>query len=800
MYETPDGYLRITSGTKRPTRESSPTGASLSLLYIDLDVDRAMTSIDDITQALQSASCGSAATILFRWSKITTLDSDQEPIQIAVGKFLEDAAKSPAVGRSLWPQWLGVITFRIGGDPIVTWVQVDSTGLSKIADNPNSDDLLNRALRVELDAMFTWGHAIWRPTDYHYELPSGEHSDVFVKVSDAFRTPRDAIAAATWLSHKIVDDMKIIADNASLMPLVLAIALLSETAGFEQPKCVTLDDYPATRLSVFTALKTARQSANALILLSVNASGRHLDLIEEAAQTGLSGVTKYSIVVIADKNLPWKHSSRESSETTTSWLGLSEQIPNPLDSSNCSICKTSERSQIVKIDPRSFEALALPGANLVMPDVSAAAATRDFWTACYSANAVSVLADPDDSPSTAARGKSEMMNVRVSISKVLEHFKNDSAVLSERLNRQLDGSNFRRIDSIVVSQYESDLNGFSTVVEQVKLFLEKPDLPVIAIDASQSPAEFSSDKKAEISRLQYPLILSIGTVSGWNLRQMLVAIQQCWHENSVKGAPAGLVLHSRPAKRRQWENLHASFSKNLHYLWQTFIPSISPLDDERLALSGISGSADFDQPTRHFFDQRRKYCSPQIGPWDERLAQSKKDVNVPDPRFVLWGLPSTDPQLVRNESLYGTRVDALTAYVAVGAAMHSQRENASKTDPRWPMFDFDSISRSYYDGILVASMLRWARPSECWWGDTSHLRSQAVTNLIARTRDINDQRVLFPELLLAAYQGKLPREAVQDVLARITTDVSGWAETIDRGPVSLGVVLARRAISLKLRD
>lgn len=795
MHDSDDGYLRIEAPQGGITRETSSTGAALSLLFVDMVLDA--NPIDRIANSLQSANCGHASVILFRWNEVALPSSDLAAFESKVVEWLSQLAQHAVISRHLQPHWVGVIAHVIGTVPLAKWVCRGAN--DALIDHPNSTLLVDRALRTEISALFEWGHAIWRPSNYHYELPSGDHSASFIKVADAFRTPRDADVCGFWLADRLAEDQVVITDNASLIPLVMALRNLSSQADWRVPASITLEDYPATRFSVFNALKSARSLAStALILLSVNASGRHLSLIEDAAYSILRpGNVKYNIVVIADKNIPWSHFYRSPDKTTSSWLGMADHIPNSLDSSSCSICRSSDRSQIVKIDPRSFEALALPGANLIMPDVNAALAAKDFWTLCYRAGALGVLSLPDESPSIEARGKGEFMNVRVSTRKLLQYLRSDDDLLRGRMtklieNKQLRPTDFDTIDSIVVSKYERELEGFDNVLQVVLGSLGCIGKPLIELDVQMPIEKFPDDTRRKIGSTLNPLILSIGSVSGWNMRQMLVAVQQCWTELSIEGTVTGLVLHSRPSSDRQWKNLFASYSKKLYFIWQTFIPIASPLDDERKVLATITTDSVALGP-RNFLRGRRRFCSPPAGlhRWDVRIAAFEDGQSVPDPRMVLWGLsPIGSPMTVRNESLYGTRVDALTAYVAVGAAMQAKREQMKNTDPRWPMFDFDSISRSYFDGILVASMLRWANPSECWWGESSHSRNQAVQSLLARTRDSNDQQVLYPELLLAAYQGKIPREAVSDAIARIRSDVESWDEAIDRSPVELAIHVA----------
>ena len=53
------------------------------------------------------------------------------------------------------------------------------------------EEIATRSRAVELRALLDWGRAIWRPSGYHYQLPSGLHCDAFVKLADAIRRRSD---------------------------------------------------------------------------------------------------------------------------------------------------------------------------------------------------------------------------------------------------------------------------------------------------------------------------------------------------------------------------------------------------------------------------------------------------------------------------------------------------------------------------------------------------------------------------------------------------------------------------------
>lgn len=744
MHSPLDGYLRISQGSTAPVRESSPTGAKLSLLFVDI-VPGTEKDQEAIRSALQAAACGSAATVLFRWPHVVEVSESSSNFTPVIPDLALDWLSEIAADSSLRffdPDWIGLAVFYAGHPPSVAFTSRETNNQpAESSTAPCGDELLDRAIRVEFMHLLEWGHAIWKPQSYHYELPSGLHSDTFVRVADAFRTPRDAQALATWLARYLSDDLAIFSDSASLVSLILALQSIAISANLPEPQTIILDEYPSTILETYRSAKFAKRKRQVLVILSVNATGRYLEILRSVAdRKSRDSADRSDAVVLVNKQLSWSHASLNNKQDFVSWVGLSAKIPNPMDSAECKWCRDSVTTQIVRIDPRSYEAVALPGTNLVTPNYQAAEDVTKFWTSCFNSDAIGVVTVPSASQSFEARSKSEIMNIRIDFGKLLAspefqteikercekpvpvyQTKNDTTVTKS----MVDVRDLGPVDSIVASKFESSLPEFQSLLVTIRECLRSPKSPLLVLEDGHFVIVPEDGQQAiDMHDSRSPLILSLGSVSGWNVRQLLFAVQKSWHDQGVAAGEArGLVVHARPVTIRQWENTQASFRRRLYTLWTTFLPQFSPIHEEWEALKHIPSALLKKSPgAGAYYLYRKSYCNPRIKDWADRVDAYSSGKSSIDPRLVLWGLDHVHDNRVLNESLYGTRVDAMTAYVAVGAAMQSTRQHAKWTDPRWMTFDFDSISRSYYDGILVASMLRWVRPHECYWGSTSYER------------------------------------------------------------------------------
>lgn len=205
---------------------------------------------------------------------------------------------------------------------------------------------------------------------------------------------------------------------------------------------------------------------------------------------------------------------------------------------------------------------------------------------------------------------------------------------------------------------------------------------------------------------------------------------------------------------------------------------------------------------RTFLDQRRDFLALHAifaGAEDDWSPRFITD-SGPHPEHVLWGMSrhAVHQLEVRGRSLYGKDLDCLSAYSAIGAVVHHTRLSARpKAAPRWVMFDFGRIVRSYFDAVITCSILRWLRPGELWWGSDGDspgsVRDSVAYLLDQATDDVSEQVLLVPGLLLAAAQGKVPRFA-HDVVRERAGAISGeWPsdERYDaaRGAVEVGLAL-----------
>jgi hypothetical protein len=564
-----------------------------------------------------------------------------------------------------------------------------------------------------------------------------------------------------------------------------------------------LDEYPRTRLDVMRVVRPLLAAPAVIALLTVSSSGSYRDLIVDALTRASIDPDSWSLSVLIDKSSAARSrtfradADGQDEERVDTWSWVQDAPLDPVAASRCRLCHDGTRAQVVKIDPRSFEALALPGVRLLMPDVTAARQSLGWWQTCFEHAAIGIEVEPGRGAAAVSRPKADLLGVRFHLRDLLRSDLAD--VLRRRLEEMRPGPGAA---SLIDDRRQVDFSGCDGVVlssEEVDDQLMNPAFEVLlhelGIGAEPRVAVTPGEQlPEEVVSWRRPLILSAGSVTGWTMRQHLLALQERWRGQRDR-TPFGLILHARPFTAREWHNLTQSFLGNMVALWRTYLPWRSPIAEERRHLTEVGPDTSTLTPQeKDFLIERRLYTRPRVRDWADRLAEYDANHALPDPRSLLWGSGRRGGNThVRNQSLYGYQVDAVTAYTAVGAAMHAARQDVDRDDPRQAVFEMPAISRSYYDAIIVGSILRWAEPQECWWGASPEEARSVVSELLARTTDQGDLKILLPELLLAASQGKLPAFAAHELREQAQIQAERWDED-QRAPVGLGVHLLDRSL------
>ncbi len=757
--------------------------------------------------------------ILFRWPWL--IGPEEEPhiqqIDSWIKRLTDPDGGEPVLHQNMQ---VGVIQHCIAKDPVLRWTP-----------EPPSDAraVLYHFREVELENLLRHYNAIWEPTTYHYRLPSGEHTDIFVRVADAIHEPQDAYVMACWLSHKLNNGTGVVVDTGGLTPLLIQIESLLAGVGFKIGPTAILPAYPTGRPIIRRTVEhaLAETSKNIVAVLSVSSTGTlQQTLTDELERVASSDDIDFSLDVMVDRSPvdQLRANNVRNGDTVDSWLNNRRESATR-SSSSCELCRDGEKSAVVAVDPRTYGAMTLPSPHLVMPDIHHAMAGQLFWERANLTRGAAIEVNPHPR-SKVARGKRTALPVRP-IFELIAHPDELSGIVRQRWSKltqerytQIKEGNeqeelddiFKRTTLVVTSKNDLEIvknprfagDGHVDFEESLRCVLVgiglDKELPIIASD----DADALSDGIAQMKSGEAILAFSWGSVTGLTLRHLKLTVADTLLKLGKELSVNGLIFHVRPSTLSEWESQQNQFRPGLlSCLWSSYFPWRSPLVDEtRLIDLPELDDATLSESAARFLQGRRRFLKmhsmfgDQDDDWSPRF---EAETDTAHPEHIFWGMShcGVHQSNVRGRSLYGKELDCVTAYAAMGSVINYTRLNERPTAaPRWVMFDMGRIVRSYFDAIIICSILRWLQPGELWWGtdrDDADSVIDSVSFLLDQAADPDEQVLLVPELLLAAAQGKVPTLAHDTIRDRANDLNAGWPNDssfdLARGAAELGLWL-----------
>lgn len=591
-------------------------------------------------------------------------------------------------------------------------------------------DVVNRARAVELWTLLEWGLGIWKPSDYHFLLPSGAHVSAFIKLSNAVRVPRDGEVLATWFDPFLEDGLGVIVDSRTLTPVIDAIALRMLKHRLRLADSVVLGRYPNTQLDVSQAIdRLGASSAAILAILSVSSSGKMHAKLHHAIDVRAS-----------DAGFPNSHvevlvSARARPASDQAWLP-SPHVDAELDlggtaDNACDLCRDPARAYVVPLDSETFNGIMPAEVVAVMPSYRAYDRNSDFWELAAAAGGVVLEARPD--PWIIDSRARQSLPIKIQWENLLgdADFRRVAAKRTRDALSQIP--DWKTADLVLMPEGEFQLQGHSRLRASLARSLKGATwMPF------PSQQDWSAELRAAVATAKNILILTLGSVTGSTLEAGLLGVQR-ERRDARKYTVFGFTIHSRPENPTSWKDLTNFFEARLAFGWQTYLPlDWSPLQEETRLLLAVD-SASLSKGAEKFFVRRLDFCSGAIDPQEESL---------------FWGL---DPaaKLTRH-ALPGENLDSPATYAATAAAIQEVRFSAASQRPRRRMLDLPRALRSYFDDLIICSFLRWVQPQEAHWGWRDDVGELALNQLLNRPH-VGDGPGLAAELLLALAAGKIPR-------------------------------------------
>lgn len=804
-----DGYGRLTRSrveVKMPPREGG-------LFFLDMDVEA--VEWEDVKADLRRVPptvLSDASRMVVRSPRLRWRDSNESMSVVGSGwpTTVDDMAasvESALVDHGLPTVVTGVVELPLAADAET------STGVSR--------EVLARCRAVELDALLQSGNAIWRPIKYHYRLPSGHHTGTFVRIADVFRDHRAAPALASWLHGCLRENIALVADSGTLMPIVQhldhVLRLAARATREFVPRGIaaveTLDSYPFSRFEYLERFSAFEELA-VLALLSVSSTGRTYRMLRDTLQETAGDQWRAECMVSRGDDQATSLPQHDASERQSPWLALGEEAPFLVRPGSCAECQQVDRARVVEIDPRSFAAMVLPQPTRIMPDIQDGWRNASLFEAYQRELEASGQRGADAAGSgvclTESEAGREDASPRLRLPNRGVRFKIDTLLRDPRATRMLIEQRIEELQKLpdrdrdrheIAQALHAVRDGHPTTAicarDQLPLFRPADgddDMArghVLAIAQSVCPTVTSviiedeldateSGAGAEVSLL----LVTPGVRSGAALQQLVVRVQNAYRHLGTPPDMHGLVLHAHPPDRQTWRALRNTFrgpsgAARLLALWLTYLPRESPFENEFRLLSQVQDG---------WFEGAVEGTDSL---WRERLAWLMPDGDAAElPPSPLW---SPERQQLRLTSRYGN-LDDRHVLIAVGAAMHTALlRRVDEEVPEWVSFDLPNAFRSYFDGIIHASILRWTEPARAWWGVDGNECEALVGELKGRSED--DWQCLLPEFLLSAAQGKVPEAGVDMLLAEASAELSrrSWPLAVLRF-VELGRILVEKLV------
>lgn len=763
-----DAYLRVSAGSPPIV---SPAGQTEALLFVDLD--GFSEDVEQLLRSVRDVPAGFLTQAKYVLARIPA-DGPSNPNRAGHREELAGRLVDNLARRGVSPVGVGVVDFPVSRDPIVVWQHNRGVG------DAVERQLLARARRVELATLLTAGRAIWEPTAYHYQLPSGLHAARFVRTADAVQRPRDAVVVASWLYRHLADRLGVVLDSSSTVAISVALSAAATQAGLRPGPVISLDDYPSSQFDVVEAVSRAASEGDALALLSVSSSGQTRDRLTAALTTRGRGVVE----VLVDRQ---GSAANDLEDLGHGWIGLMEPA---LEGDSCRLCNDADRPLVVQVDPRSFAPHAVSEPTLMVPEIADARDNRGLLELYDRSDSIGLECEPH--PVTQQLRPSGNLAFRFYPHSLLDPRNGVDEELRERLRSRIEEGYLARqfgdqpdaLQALIVLSVDHAVPGFDALIELIEDALPfTSDSKRVVVDLEHKHVD---DFAASLERVEQALVLTVGSMSGVTLSDVNVLVQD--HSNARLW---GVAIHARPSTAREWETLHNSYSRNLAGAWVTLLPERSLFKEEALSLKFARGLVEPQGAEKLFVERRITRATSSPSEWTtrvetyERAFGADEEPQIPpsptliDPYAVFWGMPQqglppaalerrsaeVEPELdqwqrdsrIRRGSYYGDRLRAVSVLAAMGPPMQSARELArQEAAPVRRQFDMPSIFRLYFDPLLLAAVLRWCKPDELWWGAANGV-SAVLQETVARfEHDDDGRRILVAELLLAAIMGKLP--------------------------------------------
>lgn len=235
---------------------------------------------------------------------------------------------------------------------------------------------LNELREIEMYSLLDCHGAINFPKDYHFELPSGLHSNGFVDVASCLNDSISLSRIADWIMPYVTEDCALLGDSKLMIPLLLQVRYVALAVFGWKLDYGVLQGYPSEPSELIDTLNALKDRSphnrRILFVLSVNSSGRLNKKVKMYSPSGSLAVTLV-------------HTRHEASEAADTFSTIPIERWELDKHGECEHC---DELELVYIDQETLQPRPNATPDPRKPDISMAEAKRNFWEAVSAADAV----------------------------------------------------------------------------------------------------------------------------------------------------------------------------------------------------------------------------------------------------------------------------------------------------------------------------------------------------------------------------------------------------------------------------
>jgi len=591
--------------------------------------------------------------------------------------------------------------------------------LAGCATQPALPDLVSLR-QAELISIYTRTGAVFSSQSHHFALPSGYHADRFVRLGDALRDTIELRRIADWLMPFLTRTIAILGDTGSILPLITEVANRAFRLFEWQIPYDCLSQYPADRLEIqqrFADLKRAvPDEAQSLFVVSVNSSGQTLALVDNATQ----GATH--LVTVCDT-----HGGETPGEV------LSRLEVQRWESDSDGHCEQCKNSPAMTIDPQTYERIPSFAWNLISLRHDTVQTERAFWKMADEADAVGLHVSRPYRLGDVAEQRH--FGIFLDTVKLAQH-----EGFRQRCVSAL--SKFPQPDIVLVPDHDSS-DAPERVVREVF-----SDISLIRV--TTGPLESDLVQRLQSARCIW--IVDDAVVSGATLRGFRTCVYDAIRGTAPLPRIYAFALLARTSTDAELKSVrrpyrdddgsHIAFGATVH------LPrpgrDSCPWCQERTLLAELLN------------DLSEAHRQTAL----ERIRQLDAPLNPP---FLLGAGQKTAAEFVTAGSFFGD-LHQKTAFASCVSATQSLLGTfrTAHTSDIIDVLDLAMIVSAYFEAVFPSAVMRTCLRAQLWCPKSEPALTDAL-------RNVDLSRLLpatIPELGIAAALGKLPAQAVLDLIDR----------------------------------